>query len=126
MIRASIVLVLVGALVFTACASSSGTDVQVVDEDLAVSIEGLADALDDLQLALAAAAPADVDRLTVSIEALKVKNGELSGRMATLERTLLELSIPPNTGDNWSDIRDTATPEMRRAVKLYAECRAGE
>ena len=101
MIRASIVLVLVGALVFTACASSSGTDDQVVDEDLAVSIEGLADALDDLQLALAAAAPADVDRLTVSIEALKVKNGELSGRMATLERTLLELSIPPSTGDNW-------------------------
>lgn len=126
MIRAGIVLVLVGALVFTACSQSPGTDDQVVDEDLAASIETLTSTLNTLLLALDTGAPADTNHVTDSIEALKAENQELSNRVASLESMLLEISVLTDAGDNWQDIREAATPEMRHSVQLHAECRAGE
>ena len=42
------------------------------------------------------------------------------------ESTPLEISLPTDVGDDWQDIRDAATPEMRHSVQLHAECRAGE
>ena len=65
----------------------------------------------------------DIADIKADLEGLRGQLEDLAQQTAALERAL---EAPPDTGDDWRLVRDAASPQLRHAVKVYADCRAGE
>ena len=66
-----------------------------------------------------------IEDLLRALQSATVESLTLSRRLAAVERALLGVPTP-NVGDGWRGVRDASTPEMRRAVEVYAACRTRE
>jgi hypothetical protein len=95
-------------ILIVACGDDSGSS-QI--EEAAGAVEDIADI------------KAHLEGQALALKDLRLKLEDLEQRTSAAEQVLVS---PPDVGDDWRTVRDAAAPELRRAIKVYAGCRAGE